>query len=1197
MRIYKLLSLVSLLMISLAIQAYNVGDIIKINGFSYRILTNSTTQGGTVTPGTVEVAGTTLTGAITVPETVTDNLGTVYKVTRVGLRAFSGVTGVTSITIQEGVTSINNSGFGECTDLETVNLPASVTTMGVNIFVGSPKFKNVYINSANTKYADIDGVLCSADKKTLMVYPHGRTETTYTVPSSIETINGAAFLSTILQSIDLGSTKTLNGVVFNTCSELTSLTFPAEMTTIPITTGFYTKCYKLAEFNVKPGNLNYSSQDGILFNADKTELISCPQAKVLDSNYSIPATVKKIAANAFYMSKLSEITIPSSVETIGRLAFDNCAIKKLTIEEGVKNIEYRAFNNCYNLTTATIPSSATNIGENIFLGCSKLTDIAVASGNPNYESKDGVMFTKGLVELYSFPAAQKPTVDYTIPTETRYIGSYAFFNAQKTGTQIIPNTVLRLKTGCFEGSRFKNITFEATSTVEALEASSFRVMPNLESIEIPASVKEIGQAICQKCPKLKSVTFAPNSQLTSMKGVTPNGAFEGCTSLTTITIGENSPIPIGQDAFRDCTALTTLTAGSGGLKTIEGTAFINCKNLRTLDIANSALTTIGTRAFENCTGLTNIAMPATLKTIGLSAFTNCTNLASVTFPDDSQLEKIGRNAFQDSGLTTIKLPTSLKSVDTEAFYRCTKLETVEIPAGTTHVASQAFSLCSKLTAINVDPNNQKYSSLDGMLLSKDRTRLLTFPAGKANSRYTRLPAFINEIDSAFYGCEELTNITIPSTVTSIHNFAFANTKNLKSISFLGNIPTLANETFLNTDVTKITLFVRKGWYEAPNNQAIITEMKAKGFKEIHPSFIATDPQLDRGVEYFPTSTTTAGVIAFSPQRTSVIIPSSVQEIYQGVTNNYEVATVLDFAFQDNQTTETVVFLGKLEEIGMRAFSQQPGNADNKIKNIYFVNDAAPTMASVEFDAPEYYPFASGQNIYVKPSKVEAYKTAFKDIKSTVNITDNITSEIPTQTSKNRATACYPFDVTYTGDIMPYLPLQYKKTASDIYYVRSLSVDDGYVPANIGVLLRSKLAENATSYCQMTEAQNHAPVNNTEYSESSYMMKGVVEDKTVMGDNATLYALSKTYGEFRKIKTTGTKIPYFRAYLQLPSAPSPGKEVKFVFDDESIDETVTGIDAIGDNSNDKEVYYNLNGTRVENPTKAVYISNGKKVILK
>lgn len=1190
--------LLSLLLVVVSVaRAYNVGDVITYDGIGYKITKLSTSNHGVVTPGTVEVSGkVTKTGNVVIPQTIRDNYATEYKVTGVGLFAFQKATGVVSVTLPEGIVSINNSAFAECPDLTRFNIPASVTVLGINLIAGSPKVENITVASGNAKWADIDGVLCDNTKTKLLLYPQGRTASSYIVPASIKTLEESAFITCKnLISIDLGTATTLNGIVFNTCDNLASLTFPKEMTSIPTEKGFYVKCNNLASFSVKDGNTRYSATDGILFDKNKTELIACPQGKVMSSGYSIPSTVTKISAKAFYNTNLTTITIPAHVKEIGDYAFEKARLRTITISEGVTTIRARAFTNT-KLQTVTIPASAVNINvdENIFLGCAELTDITVASGNTNFESHDGVMFKKGKKELYAFPCGQKINEEYTIPSEVETIGRYAFCAVRKTGVQHIPTTVKVLSDGCFESSAYSKIVFDSPSQVTHIKSSAFRNMSNITELTIPASVTSLGKEAVYKCEKLQTVTFDSNSQLTEMH----YGAFKKCPSLTTVNIKANSPIVFGANAFEGCTELTTVNAENGSLKSIGENAFLNCTKLANMNISNSVLETIETRAFQNCTSLTNVSMPASLQTIKESAFTECDQLATVTFPSNSQLKSIGRNAFQNSAIATIQLPNSLKTLGVEAFHSCKQLTSIDIPAGTTNVASQAFTSCTKLTSINVDNSNPNYASLDGMLMNKDKSRLMTFPPGKANSRYTRLPSFITAIDSAFYSCAEVTNVTIPRTVTEIGDFAFSNTKNLKSISFLGDIPSLAAKTFHNTDVTKITLFVRKSWFEDANNATTITSMKSKGFKDVHPSFIAQAPDLDRGIEYFPTSINTVGVIAFDTPRSSVIIPEKVKEQYKGNTNTYEVATVLDYAFENNQTTETIVFLGDIEEIGLNAFSKKnPSSPSSAIKNLYFVDNTVPTLASESFEVPSYYPFTDGQHIYVKRSKVNDYENKWKVGAHTLDITH----KIPLQTYSYGATRCYPFDVQYdnNGDVRPYLPLDFTHINAADPIVRARRIDDGYVPANLGVLLHSISTASATSYCEMTEAQNHQQVNDPSgmYSNTSYKMVGVVEDTQVMSDASNnLYAFSKGMGKFLKIKTApGNKMPYFSAYMKL-DANNQAKAFSFRFDN---DDYITGIDNIteADKNKDSAPYYNIDGIQVNNPTKGLYIHNGKKIIIK
>lgn len=107
--------------------------------------------------------------------------------------------------------------------------------------------------------------------------------------------------------------------------------------------------------NVDENNKVYSSENGVLFNKDKTELLFFPTMR--EGTYTIPSTVKTIKNCAFTYSKLTEIIIPENVETIGLGAFSYCNIEKFDIKEGVKNIEPSVFLNCHTFTDILIPDS------------------------------------------------------------------------------------------------------------------------------------------------------------------------------------------------------------------------------------------------------------------------------------------------------------------------------------------------------------------------------------------------------------------------------------------------------------------------------------------------------------------------------------------------------------------------------------------------------------------------------------------------------------------------------------------------------------------------------------------------------------------------------------------------------------------------------------------------------------------------
>ena len=190
------------------------------------------------------------------------------------------------------------------------------------------------------------------------------------------------------------------------------------------------------------------------------------------------------------------------------------------------------------------------------------------------------------------------------------------------------------------------------------------------------------------------------------------------------------------------------------------------------------MTTIDHNAFENCSALKSITIPASVTIIGIGAFNDCINLESVTFATGSNLEAIGDRAFiRCTKLESVTFADNsmLNTIGEDAFHDCTALTSITIPASVTTIEGNAFRGCTSLQAFNVDENNQKYSSEDGVLFNKAKTILRQYPAGKSETSYT-VPSSVTTIgQEAFYGSANLTAITIPDGVTTIGYDAFTNT--------------------------------------------------------------------------------------------------------------------------------------------------------------------------------------------------------------------------------------------------------------------------------------------------------------------------------------------------------------------------------------------------------------------------------------
>ena len=159
----------------------------------------------------------------------------------------------------------------------------------------------------------------------------------------------------------------------------------------------------------------------------------------------------------------------------------------------------------------------------------------------------------------------------------------------------------------------------------------------------------------------------------------------------------------------------------------------------------------------------------------------------------TDLTTIGDSAFRGcSGLTSISIPSSVEIIGDLAFEGCSGLTSINIPEGVTTIGARAFEGCSSLN-ISVNGNKTKYSSVNGMLLDKEKTILIAYPSAKGT---VTVPTSVTTIgEYAFDGCSGLTSISIPSSVTSIGSLAFKGCDSLTSISIPEGVTTIGDGTF------------------------------------------------------------------------------------------------------------------------------------------------------------------------------------------------------------------------------------------------------------------------------------------------------------------------------------------------------------------------------------------------------------------
>jgi hypothetical protein len=259
-------------------------------------------------------------------------------------------------------TSVGDGTFEVCYSLAGITLPKTVTSIGDRAFRNSNLLSMTIPNSVNSIGRD--------------AFTQCRELTRVTISKKIYTISADAFSQCPkLTGITIpGRVTNIENNAFNGCASLISITIPKSVKNIG--NCVFSDCNNLTAINVASGNSAYASQDGILYDKNKTVLIAYPGSKV--GAFIIPSSVTAIADGAFSgCVGLTEITIPDGVTSIGSLAFCGTGITSVTIPNSVTSIGSGAFSWCNSLTSITLPNKLTSIEPHAFNGCESLKNIII----------------------------------------------------------------------------------------------------------------------------------------------------------------------------------------------------------------------------------------------------------------------------------------------------------------------------------------------------------------------------------------------------------------------------------------------------------------------------------------------------------------------------------------------------------------------------------------------------------------------------------------------------------------------------------------------------------------------------------------------------------------------------------------------------------------------------------------------------
>ena len=261
-------------------------------------------------------------------------------------------------------------------------------------------------------------------------------------------------------------------------------------------------------------------------------------------------------------------------------------------------------------------------------------------------------------------------------------------------------------------------------------------------------------------------------------------AFKNNENLIMIKVPDTI-LYIGEGAFDNCKNLVFIYGleNCTGLSAIENETFKDCNNLHTIKLPDN-ITSIGDRAFEFCHNLRELSIPNSVSYIGEKAFSNCQNIKEIKIP--SGVTKIEKETFLGcASMKSVTLPDGITHIGWGAFDACMKLESIEIPYSVNTIEEAAFLRCYSLLNIKVAPENSVYASIDGVLYTKDLTKLVAYPAGKTEKTFS-VPQGVTEIFKAFTYNQNLEIINLPNSIISISNMFLYETS-IKIINYEGSI--------------------------------------------------------------------------------------------------------------------------------------------------------------------------------------------------------------------------------------------------------------------------------------------------------------------------------------------------------------------------------------------------------------------------
>jgi len=534
-------------------------------------------------------------------------------------------------------------------------------------------------------------------------------------------------------------------------------------------------CPNLSSYTVDNQNKYFSVKDDILYNANKTEIISCPIGKELET-YTIPSSVTKVGSYAFYGNdKLYNVTFNTELLEIGDYSFSKClSLKTISMGNKITKIGNYAFSNTA-LTYAKLSNNLSDLGEGAFES-TMIKEIKI----PQYlnEIKDYTFYNCEYLRNFSLSSSN---VTFS------KIGNYAF---AETGFEsfTVPEKVKTIGNNAFYGClQLKQLNFN--NNISSIGSQCFKNCESLSEISIPAALNEIGEDAFLGCIRMSSFyVSANNMSFDSKDGALYKKGFEEL---------------LYYPAFRNESIFTlpsTVTA-------IKENALAFCKNINSFEVED------GNYAYSSENGILYDFNKSVLIQYPIGR-------GQDNFSVPENVKKISGYAFADSLITgTINIPITVEEIGDYAFYNCKYVSSFSVNSNSRYYATHDDVLFTydKKTLIQypINKNQSSYRIPDTVITIHEgafaNTNIIDISAPQNlksigdnafnNTKFLKIELndSLNSIGNSAFANSSLTSINIPYNVKHIGNSAFNSGKNLRIVNFSNNLPpsNLGNDIFEN----------------------------------------------------------------------------------------------------------------------------------------------------------------------------------------------------------------------------------------------------------------------------------------------------------------------------------------------------------------------------------------------------------------